>query len=451
MERELESRARRVGRERPAAVSAAARTVEAVKEMDGWERSANEARSRGEEPPSTERLSEEARTILAERAVERQGWTDRLREIEIQVRDCKALAENTRRSIMRGDQYVNYSNITLKAGGPHTQQQQQQQGSSRLEREIDREARINPLVLRVPECGVCAHCTDPKLVRRLCLKRLEVRNKLLKDKSFMEGSGGGTNSTNSTNGTGKKSKRSAATASPSDRAKYASIAKGPIWNSPRETSARLREELAESTRKERRLEEEIDVVKAAATRLRTRLDRTAESSDALKATVDRVKEEVADLKDAAEVDATKSGRAEEEKEDLTRRLKELKDAADRLKDERYLRARSSKERDEALRSLGDFSERLVRAKATLSDATRDLNDHNAVVARTLDDKGERAFFRDLESAPVSERTTKKHDSRSQIAQLAHASASTRPKTPSPFQTATTRYPYPRLAGAAAKR
>ena len=68
----------------------------------------------------------------------------------------------------------------MKAGGPHTQGN----NSEIIQREINREAQINMQILRVPLCGVCKHCSDPKYTNKLCLKRLEVRNKLLKDKSI---------------------------------------------------------------------------------------------------------------------------------------------------------------------------------------------------------------------------------------------------------------------------
>lgn len=75
---------------------------------------------------------------------------------------------------------MNYSNITLKAGGPHTQGN----NSEIVRREINREAHMFLRILSVPKCGVCKACTDPKYSKMLCVKRLEVRNKLLKDKSI---------------------------------------------------------------------------------------------------------------------------------------------------------------------------------------------------------------------------------------------------------------------------
>lgn len=223
MERELELRAKKLKSEKPPSVIAAMKAIEAVKEMEKWEKEAIDFALQGKEPPSLKTLSEECQQISEERIAEKQTWIDRIREIEIQVRDCKALAEDTRKAIMRGDQvrililksyhifrpessceylksnpfhihlfyslpilckmsylqYVNYSNITLKAGGPHTQGN----NSEIIRREINREAVINSQILKIPLCNECKHCTDPTS-KKLCLKRLEVRNKLLQDKSI---------------------------------------------------------------------------------------------------------------------------------------------------------------------------------------------------------------------------------------------------------------------------
>jgi hypothetical protein len=73
-------------------------------------------------------------------------------------------------------QYVNYSNITLKAGGPSLNSETERPEA--LENgEV--EARINLAVLRVPECGQCNNCTEKGQTRKLCEKRLEARNKLM--------------------------------------------------------------------------------------------------------------------------------------------------------------------------------------------------------------------------------------------------------------------------------
>ena len=47
--------------------------------------------------PSLNNLSNEAREIVEERMRDKEPWTCRLREIEIQVRDCRVLTEQTKR------------------------------------------------------------------------------------------------------------------------------------------------------------------------------------------------------------------------------------------------------------------------------------------------------------------------------------------------------------------
>ncbi|KAI2491921.1 Class II histone deacetylase complex subunits 2 and 3 [Fragilaria crotonensis] len=153
--------------------------------MEEWETEARMLQLQGEDLPSLSNLSEEARQNLTERLSEREPMIDRLREIEIQVRNCKNLAEETRAAILRGDQYVNYSSITLKAGGPNSKE-----GSHLVilkgANGDDIEGRINKAILKVPECGVCPACTDVRS-RRLCEERLKVRNELFaKETDMME-------------------------------------------------------------------------------------------------------------------------------------------------------------------------------------------------------------------------------------------------------------------------
>jgi hypothetical protein len=66
---------------------------------------------------------------------------------------------------------VNYSNITLKAGGP-AEEDVPASGE-------DIEAKINAGVLRVPECGECKPCLDDSS-RKLCDKRMEARKELIR-------------------------------------------------------------------------------------------------------------------------------------------------------------------------------------------------------------------------------------------------------------------------------
>ena len=74
---------------------------------------------------------------------------------------------------MRGDQYVNYSNITLKAATTKDVEEPIELENGELE------ARINLAVLQEPVCGQCRNCIDKSEIRKLCEKRMEVRKKLI--------------------------------------------------------------------------------------------------------------------------------------------------------------------------------------------------------------------------------------------------------------------------------
>jgi len=104
MERELELRAKKLKSEKPQNVIAAIKSIQAIEDMEKWESEFYELAMQGKEFHPLNTMSEEAEQVLGERLIERQTWIDRVREIEIQVRDCKALAEDTRKAIMRGDQ-----------------------------------------------------------------------------------------------------------------------------------------------------------------------------------------------------------------------------------------------------------------------------------------------------------------------------------------------------------
>merc|ERR1712232_650830 len=114
------------------------------------------------------KLSDDAKSNIEERNYDKQMCVDRLREIEVQLSRCKAVAEETRQAILRGDQYVNYSNITLKAGGPSVGKDD---NATSINGDI--EARINKGVLQVPECGQCKNCCDTTR-KRLCINRSEM-------------------------------------------------------------------------------------------------------------------------------------------------------------------------------------------------------------------------------------------------------------------------------------
>jgi hypothetical protein len=178
MEKECEAREKAMKLRKPVNVLAAEKAIAAIKEVEDWETEAISHQLRGDDAPPTETLSEEAQQAITERLQERQPCIDRLREIEIQVRGCYELAQETKKEIMRGAQYVNYSNITLRAGGVNAKETKDSLDVTRRANAEDVESRINPQILKVPECGQCLPCTD-RTSRKLCVRRLETRNKLL--------------------------------------------------------------------------------------------------------------------------------------------------------------------------------------------------------------------------------------------------------------------------------
>jgi hypothetical protein len=68
---------------------------------------------------------------------------------------------------MRGDQYVNYSHITLKARGQHVTHD----GDLADMHGVDMEANVNKHALSIPESSNCKTCCDNS--RKICVKRLE--------------------------------------------------------------------------------------------------------------------------------------------------------------------------------------------------------------------------------------------------------------------------------------
>ncbi len=172
MEKELEAREKKLKNSKPANVIAAEKALAGIKEMDVWESNAIELEMTGQDAPALNTLSEDSRLIMEERLENRKEILNRFREIEIQLRGCEQLANETKKCIMRGDQYVNYSHITLKAGGQHITND----GDYAEIDGIDMEAYVNKYVMSVPECGVCPACTDPRS-RKLCEKRVEARKK----------------------------------------------------------------------------------------------------------------------------------------------------------------------------------------------------------------------------------------------------------------------------------
>lgn len=104
MEKEVEHREKKLRSEKPISVISAERAVAAIKEMDLWEANCLQMQLKGIPTKPFTAMSEEAQEIMAERQREKQQIIDRIREIEVQVRGCLELAEETKRGILRGDQ-----------------------------------------------------------------------------------------------------------------------------------------------------------------------------------------------------------------------------------------------------------------------------------------------------------------------------------------------------------
>lgn len=176
MERELEAREKKMRSIKPPAVIAAEHTIDSILEMDECETKTYEQEMKGLNPPTLVLLSDESSSCLQERMRDRQVVIERFREIEIQLRGCKDIASKTHESIMRNDQYVNYSNITLKGGGQHITEN----GTLTDLDGVDMEAYVSKFVLAIPECGVCKACLDKK-ARKLCYERKVVREEKIKE------------------------------------------------------------------------------------------------------------------------------------------------------------------------------------------------------------------------------------------------------------------------------
>ena len=119
MERDLEAREKKMQNKKPANVIAAENTIKAIQEVERWEFESLQNEMKGGGVLPYESFSDEVKLCIQDRLQDREQIIERFREIEIQLRGCKELADKTKESIMRGDQYVNYSHITLKAGGQH--------------------------------------------------------------------------------------------------------------------------------------------------------------------------------------------------------------------------------------------------------------------------------------------------------------------------------------------
>jgi len=211
MEKEYEAREKVLKNQRPANVVAAEKAIAAIKEMEEWETEARNRQLRGVEAPPIGGLSDEAKQMIEERSSDLEPMLERLREIEMQVRGAKAIAEETRQAIMRSEQvrsrmclsccaahivmpaltldcfrvvqqYVNYSNITLKEGG--------KRDDVLIASGEDVEAKINAEILSVPECGECQSCLDDSC-HKLCEDRMDKREELIKHEMKRLAKGGG--------------------------------------------------------------------------------------------------------------------------------------------------------------------------------------------------------------------------------------------------------------------
>ena len=149
MEKELEVREKKLSTQKPPAVEEAEIALAAIKDIEAWENDANMMQLQGA-PAPPESFVKQGLHTMGDYLSEYQTCVDKLREIETQVRGCQLLAEETKEIILRGEQYINYSHITLKAGGPRAGLNTSGKGYG-----VDLEARINSRVLATPECGKC--------------------------------------------------------------------------------------------------------------------------------------------------------------------------------------------------------------------------------------------------------------------------------------------------------
>ncbi len=118
MDKELESREKKMSSLRPPAVEEAEVALAAIKNMEAWENETQAMLLKGKPAPPIESFVTQGLDTLDALMKEKQLCIDGLREVETQLRGCQVLAEETKERIFAGDQYVNYTHITLKAGGP---------------------------------------------------------------------------------------------------------------------------------------------------------------------------------------------------------------------------------------------------------------------------------------------------------------------------------------------
>mmetsp|Transcript_36972 Transcript_36972/g.75346 ORF Transcript_36972/g.75346 Transcript_36972/m.75346 type:complete len:934 (-) Transcript_36972:3950-6751(-) len=102
MEKEFEAREKKLKSAKAANVIAAEKALMAVMEAEKWEADARMLQLEGADLPSKETLSQEGKITVEERTDEMQGFAERLREIEMQVRNARKVAEKTREEIKKG-------------------------------------------------------------------------------------------------------------------------------------------------------------------------------------------------------------------------------------------------------------------------------------------------------------------------------------------------------------
>lgn len=181
VERELEAREKALEKLRPQSTIAAQKAIDAIKLMEKYEVEARSSELQGEEPPKNDMFDSDTQALYTERQKEKEGCVRRLREIEGQVSRCLLLADETRQGIIRGDQYVNFSNINLRGGTKFTTAG----GENSFEVLPDLESgvieeRISRAILSIPECGQCDNCVNKGTVRKACVKRLDERRRLIR-------------------------------------------------------------------------------------------------------------------------------------------------------------------------------------------------------------------------------------------------------------------------------
>ena len=174
MEKELETREKKINVKPPAVVEAES-TLEAIRQMEVYESDKRLMEMQGQPAPPIQAYVSNGLEQFEDCLRDQQECIDSLREIETQIRGCTVLAEETKECINRGDQYVNYSHIVLKGGGSRGGLNDDGRGWG-----VSLEERINASVLTIPECGACMFCVDPS-TNRICIQRRYVRDILVQE------------------------------------------------------------------------------------------------------------------------------------------------------------------------------------------------------------------------------------------------------------------------------